>query len=232
MLPAWELATDNQLARIQAFIDHLLNPGDVAAQSIATSKDLTEKTKGTAEVIKQNAEAIRGDLKNLKTLEKRLDALEAEVIAELKKDLKTKYTVENEPSVNPSTNWDGYLNSLGKDALGETKPSGQTWPAGPGKGVTTHAHHIVLKNGNTQARTADPAFVARQILWEYADQDAKLNPYTGQANLVWVPNWSHTNDYAGDVLKALLKVKDESKTKVINTLKSLAERFINGEWHA
>lgn len=140
----------------------------------------------------------------------------------MKADLKTPYTVQDEPAI-PNKNWDEYLNSLGTDALGKKDP-GSPWPSGKGKGFETHAHHIVMKEGGPAV--ADAAFVARQIL-----RMNGINPYTDQANLVWVPNWSHTQEYARDVLAALLPVKDQGAAAVEQVLKQLVRRFIAGEWY-
>ncbi|HEY1191867.1 MAG TPA: PKD domain-containing protein [Gemmata sp.] len=232
-LPAWQLAAENQVLRIQGFIDAIR---DVGKQSIDTAADLLRLTRGTAEQIQAQAAAIRGDLKKLRDLEKQLDELETKVIKELQTALQTTWTYTNEPlTPEPSNGWNGWLESLDRDALGRAKPASANGNY-PGTNFKLHAHHIVLKDGNDQARTADASFVARQILWRYVqnvnNRTELLNPYWGRGNLAWAPNWSHTNDYAGDVLNELLIVKDQGPAKVQATLKTIALKYINATWHA
>ena len=91
----------------------------------------------------------------------------------------------------------------------------------------THAHHIVMKNGDIGQSGAVSSFLARSILWT---ENAKLtggkagvlNPITGKWNFVWAPSWGHSEKYAEDVLNRLKKVKNEGDTKIHDELIKIA----------
>jgi hypothetical protein len=66
-------------------------------------------------------------------------------------------------------------------------------------------------------------FDARQIL-----RAVGIDPFDGKENLVWAPNWKHSEAYAKHVLTGLQRVEGKGKRFVVLELNSLARDFIPG----
>jgi hypothetical protein len=121
-----------------------------------------------------------------------------------------------------SVNWSDHLDSLGTDALGGSRPTSPF----PGTDYTTHAHHIVMRNGIGEA-AREAVQESQAILRRY-----NIDPYLGRENLAWAPNWGHPDQYALDVLAALRRADQNVGTRqaIINTLRRMARDYIAGRW--
>ena len=82
-----------------------------------------------------------------------------------------------------------------------------------------------MKEGQTAAQKL-ASQQSRDILEKYG-----IDPFFDQENLVWAPNWGHSDQYAADVLAAL-KEADEVGTReaVVAALQKLAKDYNKGRW--
>lgn len=225
---------------MQKFMDELTKLGNqsIAAEEkiAAFETQLKKQQKENKNYTVKGEDPRRGLRRELKTFNDAIYKAENDLVLEIQAALKVKYGVDNEPALPDNFDAEVALLKYAKDAIGVvnpevngkyTRPSQFTdglWPNGPATGVKVHAHHIVIKIGS--ARVADASYVARQILWANG-----INPYDGNENLAWAPNWNHNQHYANDVLRELLAVRDKGKTEITAVLKGFAKRFIQGEWN-
>ena len=107
-----------------------------------------------------------------------------------------------------------------------TLPGASTTPAQftvNGNTYNGHTHHIAIERGNEYQHPF--ALRAQAVLRSY-----QIDPYFSKENLVWAPNYGHTNVYAEYVAKKLEQDKGKGFTRaeIIETLKVIAEHFTDG----
>jgi len=175
--------------------------------------------------------AIKALVIKLNGVSKEMLVLEKAVDAELHKAIQA-----TEPkAVIPATyskwkEWLGGHDLSKKDFLtkkwSDVTNSGDAVPLWRGEGdgnnghTRAHAHHIVMKGeGNFAKQNAE----AREILWRNG-----INPFKGTENLVWAPNWKHSQEYADLVLRKLKQADGRGRVAVVDALSEIAKLFIAG----
>jgi hypothetical protein len=124
--------------------------------------------------------------------------------------------------------WSDIIKSYKKDPLNQ-EWTGSAWVnlrTRPANAPSDHAHHIVMKKG-AGATVQHDVRRTQAILQRY-----DIDPYFGNENLVWAPNWLNhsqvTTTYAHEVYNEVKNLT--SRGDVVFKLKDIAMRFIDGDW--